>query len=165
MPYKARLLCLDLKFSGYNASFRDWPFRYRGLDAVAENVKKDNWLATLDISRFYLRLSAGKRLWEAQWFQHPSSYKTTTHNNECKQESKLRFRQLLSVAFALKSAPAWASIASGELGRILCSFGVDVAGTYYIEDILIRVSMKDRGVCTGVENINGGDASVGGVFK
>ena len=53
-------LCLDLKSSGYNDSLYDWPFRYRSLDAVAEKVQQNDYLATLDISRFYLRLPAAK---------------------------------------------------------------------------------------------------------
>ena len=50
---------------------------------------------------------------------------------------KLTFRQLLAVAFELKSAPAWASIVSGELCKIFRSFGINVAGVY-IDDILMR---------------------------
>ena len=62
-------------------------------------------------------------------------------NNERKASEKLTFRQLLAVAFGLKSAPAWASLVSGELCRILESFGIDVAGVY-IDDILIRAITK-----------------------
>ena len=117
-PYKVRL-CLDLKSGGYNDSLEDWPFRYRGLDSIAESVEKGDWLATIDLSRFYLRLPAGKRLREAQWFQDPSSYATSTHNNEKMGKKKLTFRQLLSVDFGLKSAPAYTSVVSAELARIL----------------------------------------------
>ena len=134
--YKIRL-CLDLKCSGYNARLLDWLFRYCGIHVIAEKIKKGDFMAALDISRFYLRLPAGQRLREAQWFQDPSSYAKNTHNNEQKAAKKLSFRQLLAVAFGLKSAPAWASLVSGELCRILQSFGIDVAGVY-IDDILIR---------------------------
>ena len=139
-PYKVRL-CLDLKCGGYNESLKDWPFRYRGLDSIAESVRRGDWLATIDISRFYLRLPAGQRLRAAQWFQEPSTYASSTHNNEHMQQSKMRFRQLLSVAFGLKSAPAYASIISAELGRILESFGVAVAGVY-VDDFLLRGATK-----------------------
>ena len=134
--YKVRL-CLDLKSSKYNARLLEWAFRYRGLDSIAEAVKKGDWLAALDISRFYLRLPAGKKLREAQWFQDPESYAGTTFDNNNRPARKLRFRQLLAVAFGLKSAPAWASLVSGEFCRILESFGIKVAGVY-IDDILIR---------------------------
>ena len=59
--YKVRL-CLDSKCSGYNERLYNWPFRYRGLDVIAESVQQQDWLAALDISRFYLRLPAGKNL-------------------------------------------------------------------------------------------------------
>ena len=65
VPYKVRL-CLDLKQSGYNDTIHDWPFRYRSLDAIAEKIHKGDWLATVDISRFYLRLPAGRKLRNAQ---------------------------------------------------------------------------------------------------
>ena len=134
--YKVRL-CLDLKQGGYNDMLLDWAFRYWGLDCIAENVKRGDWLASVDISRFYLRLPAGKRLRQAQWFQDPESYAKTTHNNERRQKKRLRFRQLLSVAFGLKSAPAYASAVSMEAVRILRAHGVDVVGVY-IDDILLR---------------------------
>ena len=63
--------------------------------------------------------------------------------NEKKPAQRLRFRQLLAVAFGLKSAPAWASLVSGELTRTFESFGISVAGTY-IDDILIRASTREQ---------------------
>ena len=140
--YKVRL-CLDLKCSGYNASLAEWPFRFWGLDCVAENVKRGDWLASLDISRFYLRLPAGAALRRAQWFQEPSSYASSTLDNDSQSESCLRFRQLLSVAFGLKSAPAYASAVSMEAVRILRAYGVQVVGVY-IDDILIRGATKEE---------------------
>ena len=102
-------------------------------------------MTTVDISRFYLRLPAGKNLRAAQWFQDPESYAGSTFDNDKRAEAKLRFRQLLSVAFGLKSAPAWASLVSGELCRILQSFGIKVAGVY-IDDILLRALTKAQGL-------------------
>ena len=51
----------------------------------------------------------------------------------------------MAVAFGLKSTPAWASLVSGELCRILQSFGIKVAGVY-IDDILLRALTKAQGV-------------------
>ena len=138
--YKMRL-CLDLKKSGYNKRLLDWLFRYCCIHVITERIQQGDWLAALDISKFYLRLPAGKRLRRAQWFQDPSTYAQCTHNNDKKATRKLRFRQLLAVAFGLKPAPAWASLVSGELCRILRSFGIDVAGVY-IDDALIRAATK-----------------------
>ena len=136
-------LCLDLKSSGYNKRLVEWLFRYRGLDSIAESIEQGDWMGVLDISRFYLRLPAGERLRAAQWFQDPESYAGNTHDNDAKPTSKLRFRQLLAVAFGLKSAPAWASLVSGEFCRILESFGIQVAGVY-IDDILIKAATKEK---------------------
>lgn len=134
--YKVRL-CLDLKQGGMNDMLEEWPFRFWGLDCVAENVQQGDWLASIDLSRFYLRLPAGRKLRAAQWFQDPESYAKTTNGNERLDPAKMRFRQLLSVAFGLKSAPAYASAVSMEAVRILRSKGIDVVGVY-IDDILIR---------------------------
>ena len=138
--YKVRL-CLDMKNGGLNDLFSEWYFRYVGIDNVACTVKKGDWLATVDISRFYLRLPAGSRLRSVQWFQDPSSYADSKCNNDNKRLKKLLFRQLLSVAFGLKPAPAYASVVSAELARILTSFGVCVAGVY-IDDLLLRAPTK-----------------------
>ena len=83
----------------------DWQFRYWGLESVAETVSKGDWLASIDISRFYLRLPAGERLRSIQWFQDPESFGVDTNANERLKESKRRYRQLRSVAFGLKPAP------------------------------------------------------------
>ena len=87
-PYKVRL-CLDLKNGGYNDMLLDWLFRYRGLDSIAEFVQPGDWLSTIDISKFYLRLPAGRGLREAQWFQDPSSYGATSKANDKKSLDEL----------------------------------------------------------------------------
>ena len=120
LAYKVRL-CLDFKSGLLNDWLLDWPFRYVGIEDIAAAIRPGDWLATVDISRFYLRLPAGKKLRNVQWFQDPSSYATDSHNNQHMSDSKRRFRQLLAVAFGLKSAPAWASVVSAELARILRS--------------------------------------------
>ena len=137
--YRVRL-CMDLKSGGLNDMYEDWLFRYVGIDNVAAKVEQGDWLAAIDISRFYLRLPAGKKLRSHLWFQDPDSYASNSKTNEKKK--RLRFRQLLAVAFGLKTAPAYASVVSAELARILESFGVSVAGVY-IDDLLIRARSKE----------------------
>ena len=137
--YKVRL-CMDLKSGGLNDMYEDWLFRYVGIDNVAAKVQQGDWLAAIDISRFYLRLPAGKKLRSMLWFQDPDTYASNSKTNEKKK--RLRFRQLLAVAFGLKTAPAYASVVSAELARILESFGVSVAGVY-IDDLLIRARSKE----------------------
>ena len=134
--YKVRL-CVDFKNGGLNDMLEDWPFRYWGLESVAETVSQGDWLASIDISRFYLRLPAGAILRSVQGFQDPESFGVDTNANERISESARRYRQLRSVAFGLKPAPAYASAVSAEARRILESFGVSVAGVY-IDDFLIR---------------------------
>jgi len=142
LDYKVRL-CLDFKSGLLNSLLLDWPFRYVGIDDIASVIRPGDWLATVDISRFYLRLPAGERLRNVQWFQDPESYATSTHNNQHMSDNKRRFRQLLAVAFGLKSAPAWASVVSAELARILRSFGIRVAGVY-LDDLLLCASSKEQ---------------------
>ena len=138
IPYKVRL-CLDLKAAIVNDATEDWRFRYYGLNDVAEGLRRGDWLASVDISRFYLRLPAGKGLRSAQWVQDPSTYGKTSRDN--KFVSRKRWRQLQAVGFGLKTAPAWASVVSAELVRILRKKGVRVVGCY-IDDLLIAGASK-----------------------
>ena len=153
IEYKVRL-CLDFKSGALNDMLLDWCFRYVGMEDIATKIRKNDWLAVVDISRFYLRLPAGASLRAVQWFQDPQSYAATSHDNARMASRKRRFRQLLAVAFGLKSAPAWASVVSAELARILRSFGVRVAGVY-IDDLLLCAASKSElaealAVCTRV---------------
>ena len=139
-PYKIRL-CLDLKSAQVNDAVSDWKFRYRGLDDLASSINKGDWLASVDISRFYLRLPAGKNLRSAQWVQDPTTYEATAAKNKA---SKLkRWRQLLAIGFGLKTAPAWASAVSAELTRTLEAAGIRVAGCF-LDDILIAGKSKEE---------------------
>ena len=113
-----------------------------GIDNIASKVQEGDWLATVDISRFYLRLPAGRKLRSTLWFQDPSSYARNSKDNEQKNAKRLRFRQLLTVAFGLKSATAYTSVVSAGLARILEAFSVSVAGVY-IDDLLIRARSKE----------------------
>ena len=132
-PYKIRL-CLDLKATGVNESTEDWKFRYKALDDIAASVEQGDWLASVDISRFYLRLPAGENLRKVQWVQDPESY---AHNAKLNNKSKRKaWRQLNAIGFGLKTAPAWASVVSAELVRILKKAGVRVVGCF-IDDLLI----------------------------
>ena len=140
VDYKVRL-CFDFKNGGMNGMLDDWKFQYWGLESVAETVSQGDWLASIDISRFYLRLPAGEKLRNVQWFQDPSSFGEDTNANERLRESRRKFRQLCSVAFGLKSAPAFASVVSAEVKRILQSFGISVAGVY-LDDFLICGATK-----------------------
>ena len=140
IPYKVRL-CLDLKAAQVNEAAEDWKFRYRALDDVAANLKKGDWLASVDISRFYLRLPAGQKLRSVQWVQDPESYAHTTKLNN-KSKRKL-WRQLQAIGFGLKTAPAWASVVSAELVRILEAEGIRVVGCF-LDDLLIAASTKQQ---------------------
>lgn len=132
-PYKVRL-CLDLKSAQVNEATEDWKFRYRGLHDIAEKLQRGDWLASVDISRFYLRLPAGKNLRRAQWVQDPDTYAKTSKLN--RKSTRKRWRQLKAIGFGLKTAPAWASVVSAELVRILEAAGVRVVGCF-LDDLLI----------------------------
>ena len=140
IPYKVRL-CLDLKASKVNRATGDWKFRYKGLDDIAANLKHGDWLASVDISRFYLRLPAGPNLRRVQWVQDPESYAYTAKlNNRSKRKT---WRQLQAIGFGLKTAPAWASVVSAELVRILKAKGVRVVGCF-IDDLLIAGKTQEE---------------------
>ena len=139
-PYKVRL-CLDFKATGVNESTEDWKFKYRALDDVATSVRKGDWLASVDISRFYLRLPAGQKLRMLQWVQDPDSYAHTAKANN-RSKRKL-WRQLMAIGFGLKTAPAWASVVSAELVRTLTAAGVRVAGCF-LDDLLIAGSNRKK---------------------
>ena len=139
-PYKVRL-CLDLKAVGVNEATEDWKFRYRGLYDVASKLRKGDWLAAVDISRFYLRLPAGPNLQKVQWVQDPETYAKSAKANAIKKGR--RWRQLLAIGFGLKTAPAWASVVSAELTRILEAEGIRVIGCF-LDDILIGDDSKQK---------------------
>ena len=140
IPYKVRL-CLDLKSVGVNAATKDWKFRYRGLYDVASKLRKGDWLASVDISRFYLRLPAGPNLQKAQWVQDPETYGNSSKENARRKGRK--WRQLKAIGFGLKTAPAWASVVSAELVRILEAAGIRVVGCF-IDDLLIAGGSKEE---------------------
>lgn len=140
IPYKVRL-CLDFKAAQVNAATQDWKFRYRALDDIAASVQKGDWLASVDISRFYLRLPAGQKLRTVQWVQDPGSYAQSTKLNN-KSKRKL-WRKLTAIGFGLKTAPAWASVVSAELVRILTKSGVRVVGCF-LDDLLIAGASKQE---------------------
>ena len=140
VPYKVRL-CLDMKAAQVNEATDDWKFRYRALDDVAANLQKGDWLTSVDISRFYLRLPAGQNLRSVQWVQDPDSYAHTTKLNN-KSKRKL-WRQLQAIGFGLKTAPAWASVVSAELVRILEAEGIRVVGCF-LDDLLIAARTKEQ---------------------
>mgnify|MGYP003327780229 CR=1 FL=1 len=101
---------------------------------------RTDWLASVDISRFYLRLAAGKGLRRVQWVQDPATYGSDAQAN--KSSLGRRWRQLQAVGFGLKTAPAWASVVSAELVRIFEADGIRVLGCF-IDDILIAGSSKE----------------------
>ena len=140
IPYKVRL-CLDLKAVGVNEATEDWKFRYRGLYEVASKLKKNDWLAAVDISRFYLRLPAGPNLQRVQWVQDPETYAKSAKANANKKRKW--WRQLMAIGFGLKTAPAWASVVSAELVRILEANGIRVVGCF-LDDILIAGDSKQE---------------------
>lgn len=142
LAYAIRL-CMDFKSGKLNDLLKEWGFSYWGLECLAERVEQDDWLATLDISSFYLRLPAGRLLRAVQWFQDPSSYGPDNNANDRMSYKRMRFRQLYSIAFGLKPAPAFASMVSAELARIFRAFGINVAGTY-IDDFLLAGKTQEQ---------------------
>ena len=140
-PPKARL-CLDLKTSKDNDHVLPWLFRYLTFQLIPSDVQQGDWLAVLDIDQFFMRLPAGARMRARQWFQDPDSFPASDAENASSHHRK-RWRQLLSVAFGWKVAPAFASTVSSELVRILRAHGIRVVGVY-VDDLIIAAATKAR---------------------
>ena len=138
-PPKARL-CLDLKTSRDNDHVLQWLFRYLTFQLIPSEVQQGDWLAVLDIDQFFMRLPAGARMRARQWFQDPDSFPASDAENSAPSHQK-RWRQLLSVAFGWKVAPAFASTVSSELVRILRAHGIRVVGVY-VDDLILAAATK-----------------------
>jgi hypothetical protein len=147
-PYKVRL-CMDFRTGGLNDLLAPWPFRYRGLDDVASTVSDNDWMCTIDISNFFLRLPASAVFREYQCFQEPSTYAATSGLND-EPSSRKRFRTLNGVIFGLRTAPAWASCVSAELARMLEHHGVRVAGCFVDDFCLVARSKAELAVALDV---------------
>ena len=67
-------LALDICTSGGKEIFCPWPMQFLGVHALFQVLRRGDYLATRDISRYYNRLLASHRLRKFQIFQDPSSY-------------------------------------------------------------------------------------------
>jgi hypothetical protein len=136
-PYKVRL-CIDFKTGGLNDMVAPWRFRYRDLNDVARKLRRHDYLCTIDISSFFLRLPASKNLRRVQAFQEPDTYAATSKLNDAS-DSGHHWRQLNGVIFGHKTAPAWSSCVSAELARILEEHGVRVIGCF-VDDLCLAAA-------------------------
>ena len=140
-PYKVRL-CMDFSTGTLNDAVAAWKFRYRTLDDVARSIQRGDFMCTIDISSFFLRLPASMHFRPFQSFQVPATYGATSKENDA-DTSGHQWRRFNGVIFGLKTAPAWASCVSAELARILEAHGVTVAGCF-VDDLLLVASTEDQ---------------------
>jgi hypothetical protein len=87
-----------------NAGLEKWPIRYADLRHVLRSLNEGDWVATVDIRSFYLQLPV-----------HPAARHLLAVRDPFTGEH-LRYKVL---PFGLSTAPAFASLVSGEIARIL----------------------------------------------
>lgn len=138
-------LALDICTSGGKEIFEPWSLQFLAVRALFQIVCRGDYLATKDISRYYNRLLASKRLREFQNFQDPRTYASDTRSNETKiRNGEAKFLQQTTCMFGHPQLPAYASCVSSEIARILHNGGARVAGII-IDDFLFH-GPKERGI-------------------
>ena len=137
-------LALDICTSGGKEIFAPWPMQFLGVKALFGIIRRGDYLATKDISRYYNRLLASNRLREFQNFQDPSSYEHDTRtNNEKVKRGDALFLQQTTCMFGHPQLPAFSSCVSSEIARILHNEGARVAGVI-LDDFLFHGD-RERG--------------------
>ena len=143
-PPKGRVVT-DYTAPGTNAALTRWPFRLDGGDEAVKLMKPKCWMVCLDLRSYFNKLpwteefsqrfgwlrdprcDAGK--WRfpgtppAHGWPHPDAHKPP-------------YRRMATCSFGLASIPAWSSMVSGQLAKILRSKGLHSI-TFYVDDFLI----------------------------
>lgn len=137
-------LALDICTSGGKEIFVPWPMQFLAVRALFHILRRGDYLATKDISRYYNRLLASYRLRKFQNFQDPRSYAKDSRSNDAKvRQGKVKFLQQTTCMFGHPQLPAYASCVSSEIARILHSGGARVAGVI-LDDFLFH-GPRERG--------------------
>ena len=132
-------VAIDCKRSGLNEQLAEWPFRYETIESAVHLLSDDggNWKWKLDLSSFFLYLSAGPKLKPYLWVSDPRRESTwrgrgkpsldwrRVRDERRRRRQRLpRWRQLQVCGFGIKPLPAYASTLSGECCRYIRFFGV-----------------------------------------
>ena len=127
VPLKIRL-CLDCS-RNVNDHLPSWKFRYGATDALCRQLRQGDFITVIDLSKFYLRLPI-----------RPSSRRFFTVQDPRSQ----CFRSYHRVPFGHKNAPAFASLVSSEVLRIIRhEFGIRACA--YLDDFALLSSSFREG--------------------
>ena len=138
-------LALDICTAGGKEIFEKWPMQFLGVRALFQIIRRGDYLATMDISRYYNRLLASHRLREFQCFQDPATYA----QDKCSNDARIRrgdtvFLQQTTCMFGHPQLPAYASCVSSEIARIVHNEGARVVRVI-LDDFLFH-GPKERGI-------------------
>ena len=146
---KARL-CVDAKKCLINERLKPWPMRYATAEHAARLLRRNAYMAVLDIASFFPSLPF-----------HPD-FKPYTYISDPRRESKHvahsarpdhgllpgpRFRSFLGVFFGLKTASAYASTISGEIQQICNARSAKYSVSFYCDDGFIVADAPTKRAC------------------
>ena len=141
---------------GVNDSMTPWPFQYDGVGAAVRLVTPGCFMGKIDLTKYFLKFAAGRNLQRFLWFSDPrhepvwfgqgkpspawlrrkGGFRGTSNGAAGGRDASRRYKKYLGCPFGIKVMPAFASFISGEICRMLRSFGV-ARCVYYIDDLLI----------------------------
>ncbi len=138
-PAKARV-CFDAS-RGINPNLSKWKFRYTDFPFILSKIHKGDFIASFDLRSWYLQLSIRKSFQKILSLRSPFSQKI------------LRYARM---PFGLSTAPAWASLISAELTKMLKARGIDCVIAYLDDFFIIAPSAAEaqRGLDVAMEMLS-----------
>lgn len=112
-----------------NDALDKWKFKYEGVDAAAELVTPGCWLATVDISKFFLRVPLHKAAYKTSFFRDPRA------------AGEKVYRHFKSLMFGSKLAPAFCSAISAEALTIL-RHEVASRSSAFVDDFILAAEQR-----------------------
>ena len=138
-------VAVDPTAPGVNDDMTPWPFRYDDVDAAVRLVSPGCFMGKIDLTKYFLKFAAGRRLQRCLWFSDPrhepqwlgkGAPSPEWQRRRRARDPSQRYKKYLGCPFGLKVMPAFSSFISGEICRMLRSFGITRC-VYYIDDLLI----------------------------
>jgi hypothetical protein len=149
-PIAKTRLCVDAKRARVNEFVAPWPMRYATAEHAARLLRKDCYMAVVDIESFfpslpfapdfapYTYISDPRR--ESAKVAHPSRPTYGLQRGP-------RFRRFSGVYFGLKTAAAYASTISAEIQQICNARVAEYNVSFYCDDALIVAEGDSRADC------------------
>jgi len=118
-PAKGRV-CFDAS-RGINPNLSEWKFRYTDFPFILNKIHRGDYVASFDLRSWYLQLSIRKSFQKFLSLRCPFTAKL------------LKYAR---IPFGLSTAPAWASLISAELTKMLKARGINCV-IAYLDDFFI----------------------------